>query len=164
MMKTTLLAGFCAAASFLTNSGIASEAAKTTAQVNMEQVYHFIKDAGHYFIATVDGDQPRVRPFGTIHIFDGKLYIQTGKKKNVSKQLGRNGKVELCAMKGDQWIRVSGILINDDRREAKVSMLEAYPSLKKMYSPDDGNTQVLYFTEATATIYSFSADPVVLKF
>ena len=108
--------------------------------------------------------QPRVRPFGTIHIFDGKLYIQTGKKKNVSKQLGINGKTELCAMKGDKWIRVSGTLVNDDRREAKVSMLDAYPSLKKMYSPDDGNTQVLYFRDAIATIYSFSGEPVVIRF
>lgn len=131
---------------------------------DMKDVCQFLKDAGVYYIATVDGDQPRVRPFGTIHIFDGKLYIQTGKKKNVSRQLGVNGKTELCAMKGDEWIRLSGTLVNDDRREAKVSMLDAYPSLKKMYSPDDDNTQVLYFKDATATIYSFSHDPVTIKF
>ena len=130
----------------------------------MQDVCRFLKDAGVYYIATVEGDQPRVRPFGTIHIFDGKLYIQTGKKKNVSKQLGINGKTEICAMKGDEWIRISGTLVNDDRREAKASMLDAYPSLKKMYSPDDDNTQVLYFKDATATIYSFSHDPVVIKF
>ena len=103
-------------------------------------------------------------PFGTIHIFDGKLYLQTGKKKNVSKQLAVNGKTELCAMKGDEWIRLSGTLVNDDRREAKASMLDAYPSLKKMYSPDDSNTQVLYFKDATATIYSFSRAPIVIRF
>lgn len=130
----------------------------------MKDVCQFLKDAGVYYIATVDGDQPRVRPFGTIHIFEGKLYIQTGKKKNVSRQLGVNGRTELCAMKGDEWIRLSGTLVNDDRREAKVSMLDAYPSLKKMYSADDDNTQVLYFKDATATIYSFSHDPIVIKF
>ncbi len=130
----------------------------------MKDVCQFLKDAGVYYIATVDGDQPRVRPFGTIHIFEGKLYIQTGKKKNVSRQLGVNGKTELCAMKGDEWIRLSGTLVNDDRREAKASMLDAYPSLKKMYSPDDDNTQVLYFKDATATIYSFSHEPIVIKF
>ena len=132
--------------------------------MTMQDVYPFLKDAGVYYIATVDGDQPRVRPFGTIHIFEGKLYIQTGRKKNVSRQLGVNGKTELCAMKGDEWIRLSGTLVDDNRREAKASMLDAYPSLKKMYSPDDDNTQVLYFKDATATIYSFSHDPVVIKF
>ena len=132
--------------------------------MNMQDVYQFLKDAGVYYIATVDGDQPRVRPFGTIHIFEGKLYIQTGQKKNVSRQLGVNGKTELCAMKGDEWIRLSGTLVDDNRREAKVSMLDAYPSLKKMYSPDDDNTQVLYFKDATATIYSFSHDPIEIKF
>ena len=132
--------------------------------MTMQDVYQFLKDAGVYYIATVDGDQPRVRPFGTIHIFGGKLYIQTGRKKNVSRQLGVNGKTELCAMKGDEWIRLSGTLVDDNRREAKASMLDAYPSLKKMYSPDDDNTQVLYFKDATATIYSFSHDPVVIKF
>ena len=132
--------------------------------MNMQDVYQFLKDAGVYYIATVDGDQPRVRPFGTIHIFEGKLYIQTGRKKNVSRQLGINGKTELCAMKGDEWIRLSGTLVDDNRREAKASMLDAYPSLKKMYSPDDDNTQVLYFKDATATIYSFSHDPVEIKF
>lgn len=131
---------------------------------DMKDVCQFLKDAGVYYIATVDGDQPRVRPFGTIHIFEGKLYIQTGKKKNVSKQLAANGKTELCAMKGDEWIRLSGTLINDDRREAKASMLDAYPSLKKMYSPDDDNTQVLYFKNATATIYSFTHEPIEIKF
>ena len=132
--------------------------------MNMQDVYQFLKDAGVYYIATVDGDQPRVRPFGTIHIFEGKLYIQTGRKKNVSRQLGVNGKTELCAMKGDEWIRLSGTLVDDNCREAKVSMLDAYPSLKKMYSPDDDNTQVLYFKDATATIYSFSHDPIEIKF
>ena len=132
--------------------------------MNMQDVYQFLKDAGVYYIATVDGDQPRVRPFGTIHIFERKLYIQTGRKKNVSRQLGVNGKTELCAMKGDEWIRLSGTLVDDNRREAKASMLDAYPSLKKMYSPDDDNTQVLYFKDATATIYSFSHDPIEIKF
>ena len=130
----------------------------------MDEVVQFLKECGTYYLATTDGDQPRVRPFGTIHIFEGKLYIQTGKKKNVSRQLGVNGKTELCAMKGDEWIRLSGTLVNDDRREAKASMLDAYPSLKKMYSLDDDNTQVLYFKDATATIYSFSHEPIVIKF
>ena len=134
------------------------------AKQNMKKVYKFLKEAKTYYIATVEGDQPRVRPFGTINIFDGKLYIQTGKRKNVSKQLAVNGKVEICAMKGNEWIRISGTLVNDDRREAKVSMLDAYPSLKKMYDPDDGNTQVLFFKEATATFNSFNHEPVVVKF
>ena len=131
---------------------------------SMQDVCRFLKDAGVYYIATVEKDQPRVRPFGTIHIFEGKLYIQTGKRKNVSKQIAANGKVELCAFKDGRWLRLSGTLVNDDRREAKVSMLDAYPGLKKMYSPDDGNTQVLYFKNAEAVLFSFGAPPVTVKF
>ncbi len=130
----------------------------------MNRVEQFLKDAGTYYLATVEGDQPRVRPFGTAHIFEGKLYIQTGKKKKVSKQLHLNPKAELCAFMNGKWLRVSGELIEDDRREARVSMLEAYPSLKKMYDADDGNTEVFYFKNATAVFYSFTSAPEVVKF
>ncbi len=132
----------------------------------MEEVVKFLKDAGAYFLATVDNDQPRVRPFGTANIFEGKLYIQTGKSKDCSKQIQKNGKVEICAMdkSGSKWIRVAGTLVRDDRREPKVDMLEHYPELKSMYSPDDDNTETLYFKDATATFYSFTAAPRTVKF
>ena len=130
----------------------------------MEKVVKFLKEAGVYYLATIDGDQPRVRPFGTAHVFNGKLYIQTGKSKDVSKQLHANPKAEICAFKDGAWIRIAGKLIEDDNRDARVSMLEAYPDLKAMYSPDDGNTEVFYFEDATATISSFTAAPEVIKF
>ncbi|MBO7383283.1 MAG: pyridoxamine 5'-phosphate oxidase family protein [Fibrobacter sp.] len=132
----------------------------------MEEVKEFIKKCGVYYLATMDGDKPRVRPFGTIEIFEGKHYIQTGKSKDVSKQIQKNGNVEISATAptGDSWIRVAGTLVRDDRREPKVNMLEHYPELKSMYSPDDDNTEVLYFKDATATIYSFTAAPKVIKF
>lgn len=130
----------------------------------MEKVCNFLKEAGTYYLATAEGSQPRVRPFGTAHIFEGKLYIQTGKVKDVSKQLMENGRAELCAMKGDEWIRVAGTLVEDDRTEARQSMLDAYPDLQKMYAADDGNTQVFYFKNATATISSFTHGPEVIKF
>ena len=130
----------------------------------MKEVEKFLKEAETYYLATVEGDQPRVRPFGTVHIFEDKLYIQTGKKKEVSKQLHANPKVELCAFKGGEWIRVAGELVEDDRIEARQSMLDAYPSLQQMYSADDGNTEVFYFKNATATISSFTHEPVVIKF
>lgn len=130
----------------------------------IEKVTRFLKDAGTYYLATVEGDQPRVRPFGTAHIFEGKLYIQTGKKKEVSKQLKANPKAEICAFKGGKWIRVAGELIEDDRIEARISMLDAYPSLKKMYVADDGNTTVFYFQNAEAVITSFSQEPEVIHF
>lgn len=130
----------------------------------IEKVTRFLKDAGTYYLATVEGDQPRVRPFGTAHIFEGKLYIQTGKKKEVSKQLKVNPKAEICAFKGGKWIRVAGELIEDDRIEARISMLDAYPSLKKMYAADDGNTTVFYFQNAEAVITSFSQEPEVIHF
>lgn len=130
----------------------------------MQKVYEFLKEAGTYYLATVEGDQPRVRPFGTIHVFEDKLYIQTGKVKDVSKQIAANPKVEICAAKEEGWIRVAGTLVEDDRVEARQSMLDAYPALQSMYSADDGNTQVLYFKDATATISSFTHDPVVVRF
>ncbi len=130
----------------------------------MERVEKFLKEAAVYYLATVEGDQPRVRPFGTVHIFEGKLYIQTGKIKDVSKQLMKNPKAEICAFKNGEWIRVAGELVEDDREEARMSMLEAYPSLKKMYAADDGNTQVFYFRNATATISSFTHEPKVIQF
>ncbi|SNU05012.1 Uncharacterized protein, pyridoxamine 5'-phosphate oxidase (PNPOx-like) family [Lachnospiraceae bacterium] len=130
----------------------------------MERVAKFLKEAGTYYLATVDGDQPRVRPFGTINIFDGKLYIQTGKVKPVSKQLHTNPKAEICAFKDGAWLRVSGELIEDDRREARESMLNAYPELRNMYSEDDGNTEVFYFQNATAVFSSFTAAPEIVNF
>lgn len=130
----------------------------------MEKVFQFLKDAETYYLATVEGDQPRVRPFGTIHIFEGKLYIQTGRVKDVSRQIMANGKVEICAMKDGDWIRVAGTLVEDDRTEARQSMLDAYPGLQNMYAADDGNTQVFYLENVTAIISSFTHDPEVIRF
>ena len=130
----------------------------------MKRVEQFLKEAGIYYLATVEGDQPRVRPFGTAHIFEDKLYIQTGKVKDVSKQLHANPKAEICAFKDGEWLRVAGELIEDDRVEARQSMLDAYPSLQKMYKADDGNTEVFYFKNATATFSSFTHAPETVKF
>ena len=131
---------------------------------NIERVYQFLDEAQTYYLATVDGDQPRVRPFGTILLYEGRLYIQTGKVKDVSKQLAANPKAEICAFKDGKWLRVAGELINDDDRAVKVAMLEKMPSLKAMYDPDDGNTQVLYFKNATATFSSFTEAPETVTF
>ena len=130
----------------------------------MQRVADFLKGAGTYYLATVEGDQPRVRPFGTAHIFEDKLYIQTGKVKDVSKQIHANPKVEVCAFKDGKWLRVAGELVEDDRVEARQSMLDAYPSLQQMYKADDGNTEVFYFKDATATFSSFTDAPEVVKF
>ena len=130
----------------------------------MERVCQFLKDAGVYYLATVEGDQPRVRPFGTAHIFEGKLYIQTGKVKPTSRQLQANPKAEISAFHNGSWIRITGQLVEDDRSEARVSMLDAYPNLRRMYHEDDGNTQVLYFKDAVATFYSFTAAPETVEF
>ena len=128
-----------------------------------EKVCAFLDETQVYYLATVEGDQPRVRPFGTALVYEGKLYIQTGKVKPVSHQLAENPKAEICAFHNGQWVRVSGKLLNDDRREVKVAMLDKYPNLKRMYDPDDGNTQVLYFEGATATFSSFMAAPETVE-
>jgi len=131
---------------------------------DMKTVYDFLKKCKTYYLATVENDQPRVRPFGTIDLFENKLYIQTGKIKNVSKQISQNPKIEICAFDGNSWIRIEAKAINDDRIQAKQHMLDNYPSLQKMYKADDDNTQVLYLTDVTATFYSFTQKPKVLKF
>ena len=123
----------------------------------INEVYEMLKKAGTYYLATCDDGQPRVRPFGTVNIFKGKLYIQTGKAKAVSRQLHANPKLELCAMVDGDWLRVEASAVEDDDRAARVSMLEAYPSLQAMYSPDDGNTEVFYLEDAKATFSSFTA-------
>ena len=123
----------------------------------IEKVYQFLEEAHTYYLATVEGDQPRCRPFGTMLLYDGKIYIQTGKVKAVSKQIAANPKVEICAFNNGKWLRVACELVNDDSREVKVAMLEKYPNLRRMYDPDDGNTQVLYFEDAQATFSSFTA-------
>ena len=130
----------------------------------MWEVYEFLKNCGTYYLATAEGDQPRVRPFGTVNIYDGKLYIQTGKVKDVSKQIHANPKIEICACNGGEWIRLAATAVEDDRNEARESMLEAYPSLRKMYSADDGNTEVFYLKDAVATISSFTSEPKVITF
>ena len=130
----------------------------------MQEVQEFLKKCGTYYLATVEGDQPRVRPFGTAEIFEGKLYIQTGKVKEVSKQIQKNPKVEICGFHDGEWVRITGTLVRDDRVEAKADMLEKNPGLKNRYSATDDNTEVLYFENATATFYSFTGEPKVVKF
>ena len=125
----------------------------------MQEVYDFIRSAKFYSLATADGDQPKVRPFGTVDIFEGRLYVQCGKAKDVYKQLLANPKAEICAVNGGEWLRITGKLIPDERREAKKHMLDAFPHLRSMYSEDDDNTIVLYFSEAKATFYKM-ASPV----
>ncbi len=130
----------------------------------MREVYEFLKKCGTYYLATVEGDQPRVRPFGTVDIFEDKLYIQTGKSKAVSKQIQANPNVELCAFADGKWLRVAGRLVRDDRVEPKRHMLDAYPTLKGMYSAEDDNTEVLFFEDATATFASFTEPPKTIRF
>ena len=130
----------------------------------MKEVCEFLKKAGTYYLATVEGDQPRVRPFGTAHIFEGKLYIQTGLKKDVARQMAANPKVELCAMSGGKWLRISAEAVHDPRIEAQQSMLDAYPSLQGMYKAGDGNSAVYYLKNAVATFSSFTEPPKTVRF
>ena len=130
----------------------------------IEKVYNFLNEAGVYYLATEDGDQTRVRQFGTVLLSNGRLYIQTGKIKDVSKQIKADPKVEVCTFKDGTWLRVAGELENDDDHEVKVAMLEKMPELKAMYSADDDNMQMLYFKNAKATFSSFTAAPETVEF
>lgn len=130
----------------------------------MQEVYDFLKKCGTYYLATTEGNQPRVRPFGTVDVFEGRLYFQTGKVKKVSAQIQKNPKIELCAAQGDDWLRVEATAVEDDRVEARQHMLDAYPSLQQMYKADDGNTQVFWLKDATATFYSMTGAPKTVRF
>jgi len=130
----------------------------------MQEVCDFLKKCKTYYLATVEGDQPRVRPFGTAHIFEGKLYIQTGLSKPTAKQLAANPKAEICAFDGGTWLRVAATLVLDERIEAQESMLDAYPGLKGRYAPGDGNTAVYYLKDATAKFESFTGEPKTITF
>lgn len=130
----------------------------------MKETYEFLKKCGTFYLATVEEDQPHVRPFGAINLFEDKIYMQTGKVKNVSKQIEKNNKIELCGFINGEWIRVEAKAIRDERLEAKVAMLEKNPSLKAMYSAEDENTEVLYLEDVTSTIYSFTNEPISYKF
>jgi uncharacterized pyridoxamine 5'-phosphate oxidase family protein len=130
----------------------------------MQEVYEFLKKCGAYYIATEEGDQPRVRPFGTVNIFEDKLYIQTGKVKNVAKQIALNPKTEICAFDGKEWIRVAATLVEDNRLEAQQSMLDAYPNLQEKYRAGDGNNQVYYLKDAEAIFSSFTDAPRTVRF
>jgi uncharacterized pyridoxamine 5'-phosphate oxidase family protein len=130
----------------------------------MKRAYEFLKNASVYYLATIEGDQPRVRPFGTVNVFEDKLYVQTGRIKPVSRQLAANPKAEICAFANGAWIRIACELVEDDRLEAKRSMLDAYPNLRSMYNENDGNTQVFFMKNATATFSAFGKENEVIKF
>lgn len=130
----------------------------------MQEVYEYLKSAETFYLATAEGDQPRVRPFGAVVLFEGKLYILTGKAKEVSKQLHANPKAEICACKDGTWLRVSGELVPDERTEPQTFMLDSYPALRSMYSENDGNIEMLYLRDATAVFSSFTAPPRTVKF
>ncbi len=161
-LKTILTVAFLLAF----NTASQAQTNEKQEEQSMKEVCEFLKQCGEYYIATVEGDQPRVRPFGTAVIFENKLYIQTGKRKNVAKQMTVNPKIEICAYnkaKGE-WLRIEAIVVPDERVEAKQFMLDRYPSLKSMYSATDDNTLVLYLKNATATFNSFSGEPKTVKF
>lgn len=122
----------------------------------MEEVYQFLKACETYYLATMDGDQPRVRPFGTVDLYNGQLTIQTGRKKDVAQQMLNDPNVEICAFDGQRWLRVAAKAVEVPAVAAQEHMLEAYPNLRAMYAPGDGNTMIFALTEATATFSSFT--------
>ncbi len=130
----------------------------------MQEVFDFLTKAGAWYLATDDDGQPRVRPFGAQHIFEGKLYIQTGLKKKVAQQMLKNPKIEICAFADGKWLRITAEAVLDERIEAQEAMLEANPMLKKMYAAGDGNTAVFYLKNATATFSSFTEAPRTVTF
>ena len=130
----------------------------------MKEVYDYLKEAGVFYLATIDNDKPRVRPFGAVNIYNDKLYLITGKSKNVSKQIEKNNNVEISAMIGNTWIRIETKLVKDESIEAKESLLEANPNLRSMYNSKDDNMEVLYLENAKATISSFTSNSKVIEF
>jgi uncharacterized pyridoxamine 5'-phosphate oxidase family protein len=148
------------------NTVVAQSEAKPKEELTVKEVYEFVKQCGYYFIATVEGDQPRVRPFGTVALYENKLYIQTSKQKRIAKQLKSNPKIEICAYdaKSGKWVRIEGTAVADERVAAKKYMLDQYPELRNMYSENDDKTLVVYLKNATAYFSSFTEEPKTVKF
>ncbi len=130
----------------------------------MQRVYDFLKKCTVFYLATVEGDRPHVRPFSAVNVFEGRIYIQTGKTKNVSRQIHANPNIEICGMTGGLWIRIRAVAVEDSRMEVRRAMLDANPELKSRYAVDDENAEVFYLRDATAVISSFSTDPEVIRF
>ncbi len=130
----------------------------------MEEVYKFLKTCGTYYLATMDGDQPRVRPFGTIDVYNGQLTIQTGRKKDVAQQMLVNPRVEVCAFDGQHWLRVTAKAVEVPEVAAQEHMLNDYSHLRSAYTPGDGNTMIFALTEATATFSSFTEPSRTVSF
>lgn len=130
----------------------------------MEEVYAFLKACGTYYLATMDGNQPRVRPFGTVDLYNGQLTIQTGRKKDVAQQMLTNPQIELCAFDGQRWLRLAAKAVEIPEVAAQEHMLDAYPNLRSMYAPGDGNTMIFALAEATATFSSFTEPSRSLTF
>jgi uncharacterized pyridoxamine 5'-phosphate oxidase family protein len=152
---------------FTRTCGMSYAAVGNNTDANLKEVYDFLKSCGNYYLATVEGDQPRVRPFGSLAIFEGKLYFQTGKIKDVSKQMAVNPKIEICAFDNNgTWVRIQAIAVDDPIREPKQLLIDVQPGLEKMYSADGGNTQVLYLKDAVARFHSFTenGEPKIVKF
>jgi uncharacterized pyridoxamine 5'-phosphate oxidase family protein len=149
---------FFLAVLFVVICGVSYAAAENSGdkEAGLKEVYDFLKGCGNYYLATAEGDQPRVRPFGSLAIFEGRLYFQTGKIKDVSKQMAANPKIEICAYDGKgAWVRIQAVAVDDPRREVKQLLLDVQPGLEKIYSADDDNTQVLYLKDAIARFHSF---------
>ncbi|MCQ2421244.1 MAG: pyridoxamine 5'-phosphate oxidase family protein [Clostridia bacterium] len=130
----------------------------------MQEVYKFLKECGTYYLATAENGQPRVRPFGTVDIFDGALCFQTGKSKEVSRQIHENPKIEICCFKDGTWLRLAATAVEDPRVEAQEHMLQAYPELRAMYQPGDGNTEIFRLKDAEAVFCSFTQPAKTVKF
>lgn len=165
---TTLAVGLvilgCAPKQEKSDSPVNPQEYTTSNMEGMKTVQEFLQSTHVYFLATVEGDQPQVRPFGTAEIIEGKLYIQTGHIKNVAKQIAANPKVAICAFNGEQWLRITATLVEDPRVEIKKAMLDANPGLRNLYDENDDNTAVYFLTEAKATISSFTAAPIEIDF
>ncbi|WP_313071921.1 pyridoxamine 5'-phosphate oxidase family protein [Lacrimispora sp.] len=130
----------------------------------MKEVMDYLKACGIIYLATVEDDQPRVRPFGAVE-FEDNIYITSSNKKDVFAQMKKNPKIEISGMNKGTWIRLEAEAVHDDRREARVAILERNKAaLSKLYSIDDGIFEVLYLKNVTATIYSMSGEPKVIKF
>lgn len=130
----------------------------------MKRTYDFLKKAGTFYLATVDKDQPRVRPFGAVCIAHEKLYICSNNKKECYKQMLDNNKIEISAMVGNEWIRLTGLVKNDSSKKVKSAMLNENPILKTMYSEDDTIFEVLYLENVTATFNQFGKEKEVEAF
>ncbi|QNU68595.1 pyridoxamine 5'-phosphate oxidase family protein [Ruminiclostridium herbifermentans] len=132
----------------------------------MDEVVKFLEENPVFYIATVDGDTPKVRPFGFFLKHQQKLYFGVGNQKETFKQLQKNPKFEISTTSKDNtWLRLSGNAVFETSEELLEKAFERNPNLKALYSKENGpRLELFYIENAKAEFLNFLGEHKVINF